>query len=274
MSIIFMDVDGTLVDYEGNIPSSAIEGIRQVRANGHLVFLCTGRSKAEGYDLFAQKVGFDGYIGANGGYIEHQESVLAHHSLSKEECQEVVEWLKSRNMEFYLESNEGLFASENFETRAIPTMELYSKRKGKATVPVREAFHGIQFNQELIRSGVNKISYILNSYEDFLETKKRFPQLESNTWGGKDEEALFGDVAVLNIDKGKAAKEVCEYLNIPQEESIAIGDAKIDIPMLRYCHLGIAMGNGGPEIKEMADHITDDILEDGLYNAFKKFNLI
>lgn len=33
-------------------------------------------------------------------------------------------------------------------------------------------------------------------------------------------------------------------------------------------------GNGGPEIKSVADYITDDVEEDGLYNAFVKLNLI
>jgi hydroxymethylpyrimidine pyrophosphatase-like HAD family hydrolase len=34
------------------------------------------------------------------------------------------------------------------------------------------------------------------------------------------------------------------------------------------------MGNGGAEIKEAADYITDDVNEDGLYNAFKHLGLI
>ena len=36
----------------------------------------------------------------------------------------------------------------------------------------------------------------------------------------------------------------------------------------------VAMGNGGFEIKEAADYITDDVNEDGLYNAFKYLKLI
>lgn len=42
--IIFLDVDGTLVDYEGRIPQSAVDAIRQARGNGHRVYICTGRS--------------------------------------------------------------------------------------------------------------------------------------------------------------------------------------------------------------------------------------
>ncbi len=48
--IIFLDVDGTLVDYEGNLPESAVEAIRKARENGHKVYICTGRSKAEVYE--------------------------------------------------------------------------------------------------------------------------------------------------------------------------------------------------------------------------------
>ena len=45
--IIFLDVDGTLVDFDNRIPESAIKAIRQARGNGHLIYVCTGRSKAE-----------------------------------------------------------------------------------------------------------------------------------------------------------------------------------------------------------------------------------
>ena len=62
--IIFLDVDGTLTDYENHIPASAAEAIRKARANGHRVYLCTGRSRAEIYDeLWA--IGLDGMIGGS-----------------------------------------------------------------------------------------------------------------------------------------------------------------------------------------------------------------
>ena len=45
--IIFLDVDGTIIDYDNHIPESAVVAIRKVREKGHLVYVCTGRSKAE-----------------------------------------------------------------------------------------------------------------------------------------------------------------------------------------------------------------------------------
>ena len=36
--IIFLDVDGTLVDYDNTLPESAKLAIQKARANGHLVY--------------------------------------------------------------------------------------------------------------------------------------------------------------------------------------------------------------------------------------------
>ena len=44
--------------------------------------------------------------------------------------------------------------------------------------------------------------------------------------------------------------------------------------MLDYCQIGVAMGNGGEEIKAMADMITDSVENDGLAKAFEKLGLI
>ena len=59
-----------------------------------------------------------------------------------------------------------------------------------------------------------------------------------------------------------------------QSDTIAFGDAKIDIPMLEYCELGVAMGNGGLEILAMADFVTDDVESDGLSKAFDRLGLL
>lgn len=45
--IVFLDVDGTLVDYENRIPLSAVKAIRLARQNGHRTYICTGRGRAE-----------------------------------------------------------------------------------------------------------------------------------------------------------------------------------------------------------------------------------
>ncbi|MGQ7453229.1 HAD family hydrolase [Streptococcus suis] len=276
--IIFLDVDGTLVDYHNRIPESAIRAIRQARENGHLVYVCTGRSRAE-MQPELWEIGLDGMIGGNGSYVEHQGQVIMHQLLSAEDSRAIVDWLHERGLEFYLESNKGLFASENFRERARETLRIYSMNKGKtaeevATQEVEDVMHGMIFDGQLYRNDLNKVSFVLDSYQDHLDSKQAFPQLVANTWGGRGESALFGDLGVKDIDKAHAISVLLDHLGASQADSIAFGDAKIDISMLDYCAVGVAMGNGGAEILAMADMITDDVEEDGLYNAFERLGLL
>ena len=274
--IIFIDVDGTLLNYENHLPESADAAIKEARKNGHRDYICTGRSKAEVYD-YLWDIGLDGMIGGNGSYVEDGDTVVMHQLMSKEDSKHVVDWLKSRNLEFYLESNNGLFASENFEQAGNPVIKEYSKRKGKDNadqLTVRDVFPEMIFGGELYRDDLNKVSFILSSYQDHLDSIEEFPNLKPGTWGGAGEIALFGDLGVKDITKAHAIDELLKYLGAHIEDTYAFGDAKIDIPMLEYCHTGIAMASGGDEIKAMADYVTDGVDEDGLYKAFVHFGLI
>lgn len=274
--ILFLDVDGTLVDYENQLPESAVKAIRKARANGHRVYICTGRSKAEIYQNIWD-IGLDGMIGGNGSYVEDHNHVVMHQLMSADQCRRVVDWLHERRLEFYLESNHGLFASKHFEEAGLPSIQEYSRRKGKDgadRLTVRDVFPDMIFDGELYRDDVNKISFVLQSYEDHLASKRAFPDLEANTWGGKGETALFGDLGVKDITKAAAIGKLLDYLGGRVEDTFAFGDAKIDMPMLEYCATGVAMGSGGEEIKAMADYVTDDVDKDGLYKAFLHFGLI
>lgn len=274
--IIFIDVDGTLVDYENHLPESAVKAIRQARKNGHKVYICTGRSKAEVYPPLWE-IGLDGMIGGNGSYVESEGVVVMHQLITLEQCKHIVDWLHERKLEFYLESNNGLFASEHFEEEGEPVIQEYSKRKGKENaekITMKEAFPDMIYGGELYRDDVNKVSFILRSYQDHLDSIQEFPDLQPGTWGGKGEIALFGDLGVKDITKAHAIDQLLNYLGAKCEDTIAFGDAKVDIPMLEYCHIGVAMGSGGDEIKAMADYITDNVDQDGLYNAFVHFGLI
>lgn len=274
--IIFIDVDGTLVDYENNLPKTAVQAIKSARNNGHKVYICTGRSKAEVYSNL-WKIGLDGMIGGNGSYVEDHEQVIMHKLITKEQCKHIVDWLNKKGLEFYLESNNGLFASKNFRDAARPAIQEYSRRKGKDNIDnitVSDVFPDMIWNGELYRDDVNKVSFLLNSYNDYLDAFQEFPYLKAGTWGGLGETALFGDLGVKDITKASAIDCLLSHLNASRKDTIAFGDAKIDIPMLEYCEIGVAMGSGGEEIKAMADYITDDVDKDGLYKAFLHFKLI
>ena len=89
-----------------------------------------------------------------------------------------------------------------------------------------------------------------------------------------DEQALFGDLSPAGITKANAIAMLLKHLGRDVEDTIAFGDAKIDISMFELCNYAVAMGNAGAETKEAADYITTDVNEDGIWNAFKHLGLI
>ena len=85
--IIFLDVDGTLIDYEAKLPASAAKAVDMARANGHKVYICTGCSKAEIEQRNLCEL--DGMIGGNGAYVEDHGHVVMHQGLSKEDVKHI-----------------------------------------------------------------------------------------------------------------------------------------------------------------------------------------
>lgn len=274
--ILLVDIDGTLVDYENRLPASAVEAVRRARAKGHRVYLCSGRSKAENKQEIWD-MGIDGYIGGNGSYVESDGTVVMHQLITADQCRRIVDWLNARGLEFYLESNNGLFASPTFKDVAVQVMAEYSRRKGRemsGDLDYRQAFPGMIWEGKLYRSDLNKISYVLHSYQDHLDARAAFPEMQHGTWGGAGETALFGDMGVKDVTKAHAVETLLAHLGAEKADTIAFGDAKVDIPMFEACALGVAMGSGGEEIKAAADYVTTDVDKDGLYNAFVHLGLI
>lgn len=274
--LLLIDVDGTLVTYRNELPQSAVDAIRIAQANGHRAYFCTGRSKAEMYQDILD-IGMDGMIGGNGAYIEDHDTVVFHELIPSDVERRLVDWLNGRGLCFYLESNNGLFASATFGTDAIPALEAYSAGKGRAFISVREVFPDMIFDpkpQDLYRNDVNKVSFVLRSYQDHLDSAEAFPELKAGTWGGAGEKALFGDLGVKDITKAFAINKLCDYLGWDPKDTIAFGDAKVDIPMFEACGASCCMGSGGPEAKAAADYVTTDVDMDGLANAFEHFGLV
>jgi Cof subfamily protein (haloacid dehalogenase superfamily) len=276
--IIFLDVDGTLIDYNAKCPASAKEAVEQARKNGHKVYICTGCSKAE--ILQRDLPELDGMIGANGGYVEDNGEVILHHSLTREQVRHVVDWCRERGLGIILEANSARYYDDNYLEQGPEANARYQEGKGAANVDREALKKRIQEHfvyttyEDAARDDVNKISFVLRTYQDHLDSIEEFPDMIAHTWGGVGETAIYGDLAPKGITKKYAIEILLKHLNADQKDTISFGDAKIDLSMFEQCAFNVAMGNGGPEIKAAADYITTDVNDDGLRNAFRYLKLI
>ncbi len=47
--VLFFDIDGTLVDFDGKLSDQTKEALYKVKASGHKIVICTGRTKCQIY---------------------------------------------------------------------------------------------------------------------------------------------------------------------------------------------------------------------------------
>ena len=274
--IIFLDIDGTLVDDNGIIPDSAKLAVRKARSNGHFVFLCTGRSKSI---LFPEvlEIGFDGIVGAAGGYIELNGEVLFHEVIKKNNLQLVVDYFNQHEIEFFLETNEGLFASKSCKDSIhalIDTVFETQTAQAELRKSMQSFYNSISEAEDLVRDDINKIGF-LGSAVPIERIMEQFPSVftvipSTVPFFGTNS----GEVSIFGIHKASAIEKVIEHLGLEKEHTYAYGDGSNDIEMLEFVQYGVAMGNAKEEVKRAANDITDRHDEDGIYNSFKKYGLI
>lgn len=77
----------------------------------------------------------------------------------------------------------------------------------------------------------------------------------------------------LGVDKGAGVRKLCALLGIDPQRVLAIGDNDNDIPLLQAVGFGVAMGNGAPGVKAIAQWIAPTIDEDGAAVALEKLVL-
>ena len=88
---LFFDIDGTLVSFKTHqIPASTILALTQAKANGHKVFIATGRPPLILTNVGAIEHLIDGYVAINGALCWVGEKIISCKDIAKDEAQVVV----------------------------------------------------------------------------------------------------------------------------------------------------------------------------------------
>ena len=82
------------------------------------------------------------------------------------------------------------------------------------------------------------------------------------------------DIFPKETSKLRGIEAVAKHVGLTMEDVIAFGDGMNDVEMIEGVNFGIAMGNAQPEVKAVADHVTDTVNNDGVYKALLHLELI
>ena len=269
---IFFDVDGTLMNIRGEMEGSTRDALIKLREQGHEIFLATGR----GYfniPNFIRELGFSGMVLTDGAYVEYNKEVLAHQTMDKSELDALAIAIETGNGHLmYFGKEGGYIAKRSVEVFQSWLEVLVSESpvwlEAQGNVEVLESLHHIT-NQN-----IEKLIFL--DYEGDLEKLKKdfghyFTILPSNLADQSD--TSTGEITRHDICKADGIEMILKHIGAAKENVIAFGDGLNDIEMLELANVGVAMGNGAPQLKEIADVVTTSIGDDGIYNGLKRLGL-
>ena len=239
---VFLDIDNTLMS-DGIIPQINKEKIAQARALGHYVFINTARSYGFIPDVLKEDDLTDGYVAGIGTDLRLHGKQIFSKTLSTDE-------LKFIGAHFLNDNREISFEGEDEMLWINPTER-------------RCATH--------ILSDIKQFD---NEYKDFRISKMyvqgKLTEEECEIFG-KDyilyQHEYYAEFVGKGFGKAVGMKKMLDYIGIPEERCIAMGDSANDTDMLLASGISVAMGNAIPEIKEICTYISCDAKDGGVAKA-------
>lgn len=253
--IVFFDIDGTLLPFgEKKVPQSTIDSINKLRAKGIKVIVATGKSIKQMLDTVVGSIRFDGYITLNGQICYDENMHMFFGTPIKDEEMEILaEIFRGKRIPFSLISEFSRYI--NYVDGEVVK---YNKETN-SKVPEINKYHGEKIYQVTAYTSARNVD-ILKNILDFCDV---------TYWA---EGAI--DIYAKGGGKMNAIKSWIDKLGFTKEETMAFGDGANDAEMLKYCQIGVAMRNGVEITKASADFITDDVTNDGVYKALRRYEII
>lgn len=254
MRIAFFDIDGTLATGT-NVPASAEEALRRMRAKGDLVFICTGRARAYVEANFSDYA--DGFVCNNGRMAFMGENTLVDAALTSDQVTRIMSALDEVHAGYaFFEEHDAYYGGpEKYRSIAEGVLKLGHLPHIEDPVRVHAYNFDIYFDD---------VAHRLRATEALGEECLVNPH-------GPHPSA---DVTVIGADKGDAVRGVAASLGVAIEDTYAFGDGINDLSMVIAAGHGIAMGNAVDELKEAAEFVTADIDEDGVALAMEHYGLV
>jgi len=255
---VFFDVDGTLLSFSTHqIPLSTENAIRALQARGIKVIVSTGRSINSLSHI--KYLDFDGFITFNGGYcVTKGGEVLFKKAIPAADIQSLLEYAKKDTpVSFSLMSEQEI--SIFHVTADIQSM--YDSLN--LPVPMQRDY------DDFDTSTVLQTNIFIQPEHEAHFMKTVMPNSVASRWT-----PLFADVNPIGQSKKVGIDIFLEHFGISLDQTMSFGDGGNDITMLQHTRIGVAMGNANPEVKDIADYITDDVDQDGIWNALNYYEVI
>lgn len=243
---IFLDIDGTILDYNEKIGELTKEVIKEVQNLAQIIFVSARRFNRILPILI--ELGFNNKsnfcVAFNGSQIWRNDGEL-------------------------------IFDDSITKTNAIKLKQFITKNKilNCLVYTEKETFEFEKIDDFDKFASENKIyKFVINeSYENITNIKSKIQKSLASSFDAFCSASSLLEIVKKGVNKGSAVKNIIEMLNLDASETLAIGDSENDLSMFESVGTSVAVCSAETLVKHSADFITDSRNDDGVGKALAKF---
>lgn len=270
--LLALDIDGTLLDGSREMSDATVEAVHHAAGRGVRVTVCTGRSLPSTREAVRHLPLNAPYVLNNGAviyddparrarYLRNLPNHLAMDAVRVFRCigfHPIVYGPLPEVQYFYYDSfdpdNHAFidYAAQNADRVHRVDDVCAFLRQDVACITVAERNERVRPRESHIRARLPDAGVVF----------------EISPW-----DPCYQVITVMphGVSKGDGLRRLARLLGIGLSQVMAVGDNLNDLEMLDVAGLGVAMGNGPPEIRARADHVTASVADEGVARAIERF---
>ena len=263
-SIVFLDIDGTLLDSQHQIMPCTLKRLQALHEGGVPMILCSARPPA-GVHLVSGQMGLNSPMACyNGGLVFDEKGTI----------------LRDVGIDIQRAMAFKRFVSERFPEVVVNAYlyNVWMAENPQHPMILREAeitqSTPLQGSLEMVASSATHVHKLLCMGDAKQiralqhEVPEHFPDLMALR--SKPE---YLEILSPESTKCNATQVLLDHYGLDAKRAVAFGDSDVDVDMLKYCGLGVAMGNSPKSVKDAADFVTASNDQEGVYIALNNLHL-
>jgi len=262
--LVALDVDGTIMDRTYRVSGRVKKAINAAVKQGVYVVLATGRMYSATVPLGIElglKTPLVVYQGSLIKEFYKSDKELLHHKIPMSLANELINDLFKENVQTNAYFDDKLYT----QTDSLILQEYISRRK----IP----FYQVKSFEEVKNFAPTKVMAMDPDIEKIDRIKAKFIEKYSDRLNITKSTDYFCEFVDVKCSKADAILFLAEMWGIKQSETMAVGDQDNDKGMIQAAGIGVAMGNGHDDLKQVADFTTDTVEKDGAALAIERFVL-
>lgn len=260
--LIGIDLDKTTLNDAGKVSDRTRRTLQAAQSEGHIVSIVTGRPVRLSMDIYdtlglqSPMINFNGSLGHKPyQHWDHEYSF----NIDREIAFDLLENAQMMGIDTVVaESKNDVWANGNGPQRGTEDAIFFPQdetgRKMLDRLNLQTDVNAILIHAE------NALHQ--SQIQHFVTDRYGADRVNVKTWGG---ESPVLEVAPAGVSKDTGLDVLRKSYDIKRDDIYAFGDEMNDFEMIGYATHGVVMKNGNPELKAIADDMTDYTNEeDGL----------